>query len=170
MGKIATRFAKKRNRVKTPVCRAAYWGYHPRPVQPRTVSEIHDFMSGRRIKEAREDQGCFEFSTAHMRHAGWPKKVVQEITQEFVRVVQTQLQEYYQITPKEKQDFLDQEQDRLQAVIQDFDTNGRYGRNVEDMLRLNIIACCAISTLVAGGRITQDQYNGDQFMWEHFSL
>jgi len=164
MGKIADRFTQRGNKVHQPRLLNAYWGYHPRGTKRRSPSEIVDFLAGR-SQHSDDDHGCFEFSTMHL-SAMVSKEVALEVTQYFYQAVRDQLQHYHQMTPLEQQDFLDEEEDRLRAVITDLDINGRSHRPMEHMMHLNIVACCAISTMVAGGRLQQDDLNGDAFMWQ----
>jgi hypothetical protein len=65
---------------------------------------------------------------------------------------------------KTKEEFIDEEFDRLLWVIDEVrsSTQISYQKYMEHAM----IACCAISTLVAAGRIPQDTWNGDSFMEE----
>jgi len=58
-------------------------------------------------------------------------------------------------------EFLDQEQERLDYVLDKISQGGPIV--FQEMIELAIIACCAISSLVAGGRLEQDEFNGDKF-------
>jgi hypothetical protein len=60
--------------------------------------------------------------------------------------------------------FLDQEQQRLDAVVQEL-KDCDYRPEFLRFCVLAVIACCAISSLVLAGRLKQDEYNGDQFAY-----
>lgn len=162
MGKIADRFAKKRTKQQ-PTLMSAYWGYHPKN-QYRSMDDRVRWLQGQLLEPTDFDRGCFEFSSHHMRNLNIDDATKTNIIQWIFDAVKAQLKEFDALTTDMKNQFLDQEQARLEAVIDDLDTNGR-NRLLSDFLPLAIVACCAISTLVAGGRLQQDDLNGDSYAW-----
>ena len=162
MGKIADRFAKKRTKQE-PTLMSAYWGYHPNN-QPRSAHDRVRWLQGEALEPTDGDRGCFEFSTHHMRNLNIDDATKTNIIQWIFDAVKVQLKEFNALSAADQQAFLDQEQARLEAVIDDLDTNGR-NRLLSEFVPLAIVACCAISTLVAGGRLQQDDLNGDSYAW-----
>ena len=61
-----------------------------------------------------------------------------------------------------REDFLAQEQVRLDEVARDWESVCE-GNDKDKLIQSLIIAACAITTLVAYGRIPQDEFNGDKF-------
>ena len=65
---------------------------------------------------------------------------------------------------KTKQEFIDEEYDRLLWVIEEMRPAPGKTIAFPKYMEYNMIACCAISILVAAGRIPQNTWNGDSFM------
>ena len=65
---------------------------------------------------------------------------------------------------KTKQEFIDEEYDRLLWVIEEMRPSPGKTIDFRKYMEYNMIACCAISILVAAGRIPQNTWNGDSFM------
>lgn len=62
------------------------------------------------------------------------------------------------------EEFLDQEQSRLDWVVEQMKACD-YRPQFNDLIKLSVIGCCAISSLVRFGRLEQDEFNGDRFMY-----
>jgi hypothetical protein len=116
----------------------AYWGYHPK-----------------------NDNVEFEFSNYHLFSQGVPYDKAEQIVQSVYKAVQKQLALVETLSPEEQVRFIDQEEQRLIQVAHDLKNAGRMV--VEEYVRGSIIGACAVSTLVAAGRLQQDNLNGDSF-------
>lgn len=62
-------------------------------------------------------------------------------------------------------EYLDNEQKRLDAIAVEYNAHIYGGTSTVDMMTpIMVKAVCAISVLVAGGRLEQDEWNGDRFI------
>jgi len=120
--------------------------------------------------QADQGQDGFEFTNLHLEKQGLPKAEALEIGAIYRRAAENQARgvmrndaEYLQ--GQTQAEFVDLEFDRLLWVIEQLrDADGRI--RLEQYIEYAMVACCAISTLVAAGRIPQNTWNGDQF-WTH---
>jgi hypothetical protein len=146
MGKIADRFANKRNKVAKPELLGFYWGYNA----------------------AVKGDG-FEFNNIVLVNQGVADDVVNKIGRTIYEASQAQ---WRGVMTKDKsllegrtaEEFLAEEQQRLDLVVEQM-KDDNYICDLETLFHRAMVACCAISTLVAAGRLKQDNYNGDSFMW-----
>ena len=123
------------------------------------------------------DQGVdgFEFSIMTLTEGfGMPYKVAMKIGEEFKEASDHQLQVFLEDRTQEeyglsRDEFIQEEWERLQEVL-DYFKNEVYPNKiaVADTLRPVMVACCAISTLVAAGKIEQNEWNGDKFGYVTF--
>jgi hypothetical protein len=149
MGKIADRIANKQRNKTKPKLVGWYWGY----------------------KAGKLGEG-FEFTNSHMELQ--PQEIQNEMGNLAVMIKQcSDFQNKLLLTgdvkdknghPITVEQFLDQEQQRLDAVVQEL-KDCDYRPEFLRFCVLAVIACCAISSLVLAGRLKQDEYNGDQFAY-----
>jgi len=117
----------------------------------------------------------FEFSIMTLTEGfGVPYKVAMNIGKEFKEASDHQLQVFLEDRTQEEygltsDEFIQEEWDRLQEVL-DYFKKEVYPKKIPvvDILRPIMVACCAISTLVAAGKIEQDEWNGDKFIYMTF--
>jgi hypothetical protein len=146
MGKIADRFANKRNKVAKPNLLGFYWGYNA----------------------AVKGDG-FEFNNMMLINQGVADDLVNKIGMAIHEASQAQ---WRGVMTKDKsllegrtaEEFIAEEQQRLDLVVEQM-KDDNYICDLETLFHRAMVACCAISTLVAAGRLKQDNYNGDSFMW-----
>jgi hypothetical protein len=133
-------------KLKSNKLAGAYWGYR-----------------------AGNPKDGFEFSDYHLIKNGLSRDVALKIVSNIKTAVDFQLEG---LTNNDQSvlegltvaEFIDQEQDRLENVIAHFKSVD-YRPTMEKYLEWAMIACCAISTLVAYGRIEQSEFNGDSFAY-----
>ena len=114
----------------------------------------------------------FEFSSAHLANQV-DALIIQKIGQNIFEACKVQNNflvqgKYSEFDCTSLEQVLDQEQDRLDYVVEQMKATN-YGKPFNELIELAMIACCAISTLVHFGRLEQDEFNGDSFMWDNFN-
>lgn len=144
MGKIADRFAAKRNKMAKPELLGFYWGYNA----------------------AVKGEG-FEFNNVMLTNQGISADIVNKIGKAIYDASQIQVNGVMSgdkeiLEGKSVEEFLDEEQERLDSIVAEMEADG-YTCDLDVLFRRAMIACCAISTLVAAGRLKQDNFNGDSF-------
>ena len=123
--------------------------------------------------DADKGQDGFEFTHQHLVLQGQSLEVALQVGAIYKKAATEQWQGVMRGDPKylegaTREEFIDEEFDRLLWVIEELrDADGKITLNRYSELAL--MACCAISTLVAAGRIPQNTWNGDSFM-EHAEL
>jgi hypothetical protein len=148
MGKIADRFANKRNKMVKNKLLGFYWGYNARVI----------------------NEG-FEFNNLTLIGQGIDAKHVALIGNAIYDAAMFQVKGVTKNDPKvlggqSVSEFLDEEQRRLDWVVEEMKADN-YKCPLDTLIHRAMIACCAISTLVSFGRILQDNYNGDSFAHEY---
>jgi len=136
-----------KTQAKQPELIGAYWGYNA----------------------AKAGDG-FEFSEQTLiKGGGFDRKTAMTIIKVIKEAVDFQLaglknasQEVLEGASIEE--YLDQEQDRLDTVVATF-KRANYNLETRTLIEQSIIAACAISTLVKYGRMPQDEFNGDAYMF-----
>lgn len=148
MGKIADRITKKSVADKKETLVSAYWGYHP--------------------ATATATRGGFELSNYHLTSEGLDDRLVDWIIETFYDLCQTCVSNVYAEILAENDPLLtkilDHYQRQLDDVVAKLDACDR-SLPINDFLKLAIVACASISALVAGGRLVQDDLNGDSFVF-----
>ena len=142
----------------------AYWGYHPLATADTTSN-----LTNKPGVYTDDNRGGFEFSHLVLKAYGVPDSVAEEMIQCFYTGARAQVYQFTHRDPtlllgKTAEEFLDLEQQRLDSVVAAIDAANRK-ISLKTLLEYAVIACGAISTLVAGGRLKQDNFNGDQFAW-----
>lgn len=136
---------KSKNKVKEPTLIGWYWGYN-----------------------AKHEGDGFEFTNVHLVDAGLDEETVVKIgtvikdlcDQQNEMLVNGQFEGCESLL-----EFLDEEQSRLDWVVEQMKACD-YRPQYNDLLQWAMIACCAISSLVRFGRLEQDNFNGDRFMYQ----
>jgi hypothetical protein len=118
---------------------------------------------------AKNPNDGFEISNAHFANQ-LDKTTVQHIGQNIFEACKIQNNflvqgKYSDFDCTSLEQVLDQEQERLDYVVEQMKASD-YHKPLNELVELAMIACCAISTLVHFGRLQQDEFNGDSFMWE----
>ena len=118
------------------------------------------------------DQGAdgFEFSNMHLTSlAGIPNEEALELGAGLKKTAEAGVAGVRNNDPAilqglTQEQYIDEEYQRLLWVIDEM--RPAPGKTIAwpKYMEYNIIACCAISILVAAGRIPQDTWNGDSFM------
>jgi hypothetical protein len=118
------------------------------------------------------DQGedGFEFTNKHLTDlAGMPIEEALELGARLKKTADAGVTGVLNNDPailegKTQEEFIDEEYERLLWVIEVM--RPAQGKTIAfpKYMEYNMIACCAISILVAAGRIPQDTWNGDSFM------
>lgn len=142
----------------------AYWGYHPMATAATTAN-----ITNKPGQYTDDNRGGFEFTHTLLEHMGLDNRTAEEMIRYVYMGAMAQVDQFNRRDPDLLQgmtanEFLDEEQRRLDAIVEACDAANRqvpFGT----LLEYAIVACCAISTLVAGGRLKQDEFNGDKFFW-----
>lgn len=127
--------------------------------------ELNSFYWG---YKANEPQG-FEFCTKTLMHFGMDIDTANKIGASIKEASDNQLEELVNNNTMEyaglsKPMFIIEEERRLKQSVDTFNTLIANGPIELDLLLPHImVICCAISTLVAVGKIPQDSWNGDSF-------
>jgi hypothetical protein len=117
--------------------------------------------------QADQGQDGFEFTHQHLVAQGQPLAIALEVGAIYKKAAEDQAKGVMRgdaryLEGKTQAEFIDEEFDRLLWVIEQL--RGSTGKiTLEQYSEYAMIACCAITTLVAAGRIPQDTWNGDQF-------
>ena len=145
MGKMYEKLKKLNNNKSEKTLKGFYWGYNA----------DKDWQNG------------YEFTSAHLIKQGISYEDTVKIGTVIKEASTMQWQGVMRKDPKflegkTKEQFIDEEWDRLNWVIkqQSITTPITVATYIEHAM----IACCAISTLVAAGKIPQNKWNGDAFM------
>lgn len=113
----------------------------------------------------------FEFTDKHCRDSGMDRKTIAELGRLIYDTAKEQA-DYIKsnITKEEKEKYILEEQARLEQAVR----NMAHRCSVSTLPNNNIdfyealpdimMACCAITTLVASGHLKQDEYNGHSFL------
>ena len=130
--------------------------------QPKLVGAYWAYAAGR------PDEG-FEFSDYHLVNGGMPRSDALGVVKSIKEAVDFQLAGIERNDPEVLEglsvaEFIDQEQQRLDWVVDELKAVG-YRPEFKRYIELAIIASCAISTLVKYGRIEQNEFSGDSFMF-----
>jgi len=133
-------------KVKSAKLAGAYWGY-----------------------KAGNPQDGFEFSDYHLVRNGVSRDKALKVVSVIKESVDFQLRGLETNDPEVLEgstvaEFVDQEQARLDGIVENFKRVG-YRPEMEKYMEWAVIACCAISTLVAYGRIPQSEFSGDSFAY-----
>ena len=128
--------------------------------------ELHSFYWG--WKADKHPEG-FEFSTKTLTHLGMDVDTANKIGASIKEASDHQLQELVNNNTMEyaglsRPMFIIEEERRLKQSVDTFNAvvqNGPFA--LDSMMPHIMVICCAISTLVAVGKIPQDTWNGDSF-------
>lgn len=118
------------------------------------------------------DQGedGFEFSNMHLTSlAGMPIEEALELGACLKKTAESMVAGVCSNDPtilegKTQEEFINEEHNRLLWVIEEMRPAPGKTIDFRKYMEYNMIACCAISILVAAGRIPQNTWNGDSFM------
>ena len=117
------------------------------------------------------DQGPqgFEFSTQTCVHMGFDFETANRIGECIKEVSDAQLQWVMSNTTEKhtglsKEAFILEEKERLAKAVSNL-ALVKSGMTFEEVLPNIMVACCAVSILVASGDIKQDNWNGDKFYY-----
>ncbi len=147
MGKMYDKLRKLNNNKSERTLKSFYWGYNA-------------------------DKGAdgYEFTNLHaVNQLGLSEKDAQSLGDMLKKASTDQWQGVMREDPTyleglTKEQFINEEWDRLHLVIEELRPMPGKQILMEQVIKLTMIACCAISTLVAAGRIPQNKWNGDAFM------
>lgn len=119
------------------------------------------------------DQGLkgFEFSTQTCIHMGLDFETANKIGECIKEASDAQLQWVISNTTEQhtglsREAFILSEKERLAAAVSNL-ALAKSTNSFEEVLSNIVVACCAVSTLVASGDIQQDNWNGDKFSYAY---